>query len=354
MTIQWHSNHSQPSSVVFFRKKGDLDWRRTEGGSESLDSLDYLVHRTDLSELIPATEYEFFLEGSQWVHSFRTLPSQLSEKTVKIVIGGDVFLNARVFRKMNAVVSSYDPDLIILGGDIAYAEKFKKYSDIIGRWKDFFQIWNQTIRGSSGRLIPMVACPGNHDVNILHEPSRQQPFYTFFTSDKSLSYRSIDIGDYCSFFLLDSGHLHKVEAEQTLWLEQALYERQKVSFKHPVYHVAAYSCYYFHDKKNSASIRQHWCPLFEDYGVQIAFEHHSHAYKRTYPLLHGAIDPLGVIYVGDGCWGVPLRRTQERGYLEKRESINCFNVLSMNAEGERVSVISIDDQLIDTFFVPKR
>jgi hypothetical protein len=55
-------------------------------------------------------------------------------------------------------------------------------------------------------------------------------------------------------------------------------------------------------------IREHWCPLFDEYGVQLAFEHHDHAYKRTYPIRKGTVDPRGVVYLGDGAWGVTVRK----------------------------------------------
>ena len=51
--------------------------------------------------------------------------------------------------------------------------------------------------------------------------------------------------------------------------------------------------------------------FFEKYFVNAVFENHDHAYKRTYPLVDGSKDPLGVVYFGDGSWGASLRIPQE-------------------------------------------
>jgi hypothetical protein len=49
--------------------------------------------------------------------------------------------------------------------------------------------------------------------------------------------------------------------------------------------------------------RKHWVPLFEKYRVPVVLEHHDHTFKRTKPLVDGAADDNGVLYLGDGSWG---------------------------------------------------
>jgi hypothetical protein len=60
-------------------------------------------------------------------------------------------------------------------------------------------------------------------------------------------------------------------------------------------------------------VREYWAPLFERYGVQIAFENHDHVYKRTVPLRSGAPHADGVVYIGDGSWGM-ASDTECRGW----------------------------------------
>lgn len=72
----------------------------------------------------------------------------------------------------------------------------------------------------------------------------------------------------------------------------------------PVYHVPAFPSVRSFSNQTSAAIRRNWVPLFERFGIKVAFEHHDHAYKRTVPIREEAIDPeRGIVYFGDGAWG---------------------------------------------------
>ena len=65
-------------------------------------------------------------------------------------------------------------------------------------------------------------------------------------------------------------------------------------------------------------------PLFDKYQVTAVFENDHHTYKRTHPLLNNQIDrKRGIVYLGDGCWGVDTRAVPKPGelwYLAKAES----------------------------------
>ena len=63
---------------------------------------------------------------------------------------------------------------------------------------------------AKGRLIPMLACIGNHEVDGGYKAKRAEcPQYLsvfdgFFTDT---TYGVMDIGDYLSLVLLDTGHI---------------------------------------------------------------------------------------------------------------------------------------------------
>src|SRR5690625_7699759 len=117
-----------------------------------------------------------------------------------------------------------------------------------------------------------------------------------------------------SLVLLDTDHTNPVDGVQTEWLEQVLAERQEVPHLFPVYHGPAWPSVRNPDWEQSVRVREHWVPLFEAYGVRVAFENHDHAYKRTRPIRNNRKDPSGVVYFGDGAWGVGVReiRSEER------------------------------------------
>ncbi len=67
----------------------------------------------------------------------------------------------------------------------------------------------------------------------------------------------------------------------------------------------------------------------------IAFEHHDHTVKRTFPLRNGEKADGGTVYLGDGCMGVGPREIQNAGawYLEKASSTAHFWVVDI-ADGK--------------------
>ena len=62
------------------------------------------------------------------------------------------------------------------------------------------------------------------------------------------------------------------------------------------------------DDKSSANARGRkiWVPIFDKHGLTAGFENHVHSFKRSAPMLNSQKkkDGKGVVYFGDGCWGV--------------------------------------------------
>jgi hypothetical protein len=324
-------------SKINYRKKGSQDWTEATGGAKKLDKFDYLVHRVDLTKLEPNTDYEFILQGSDKIYLFRTLPITLSDRPVNIVIAGDAFRYDSDFKKMNNQIANRDPDFVILGGDIAYTVvkklPFRSKEWEVKRWMTFFYEWSKTMITADGRLIPIVPVVGNHDVPYGQvDPKKNYVLlYHFFAfKEEGAPYRTLDLSDYASFFLMDSGHSYPISGDQTQWLDASLHQKATVPYKFAAYHISAYPSVYKYDKEGPKSIRDNWCPLFEKYALNMAFEHHNHAYKRTYPIKAEKIDPSGVVYVGDGCWGASARKPYKNAwYLEKKAKSSCFNLVTL-------------------------
>lgn len=57
---------------------------------------------------------------------------------------------------------SYNPDIILIGGDIAYDDGMRScyYS-----WDNFYDIFHH-LNTKIGRLVPLVLTIGNHDVGF--------------------------------------------------------------------------------------------------------------------------------------------------------------------------------------------
>ena len=170
-----------------------------------------------------------------------------------------------------------------------------------------------------------------------------------------LSYRTLDLANTLSFVLLDTGHILPIDGAQSNWLKASLEERKQVPWKCAVYHIAAYPSIYNFAEKVPSLIRTEWVPSFEEYGVCLAFENHNHAFKKTYPLLKGKVDPAGIVYLGDGSWGVPTRSSGgNRWYLEKKAALNTFSLLTLDKELLKVETFDNTSKRVDVLEISGR
>jgi hypothetical protein len=198
-----------------------------------------------------------------------------------------------------------------------------------------------------GRSIPVMAVIGNHELpqpGMGRTPAEAPMFHQVFGQPGFPSYRVLDFGGALSVFLLDSGHTQPM-ALQAAWLERRLAARAGVAHRVAVYHVPGWPSVRDLDDPawTSPQVRQLWAPLFERYGIDVAYEHHDHAYKRTHRIRGGRADPAGVLYIGDGGWGVPPRAVHDAGttwYLARAEPVNHFIVTTI--DGDRMSHRAVD------------
>lgn len=356
MSVHWiERGRKSPSGAVFYQKEGDKEWKKEAiVFPQTLADSSYSVKECLITGLEESSYYLFYFEGEKQKYLFKTLPSILKHP-LKIAVGGDFTESFSLFRKMNKVAAQKNPDFAILGGDIAYAcghGRFAAEHGSMSKWIDFFKEWQSSMQGERGRLIPVVAIVGNHDVTSKdrEEQGKNSLFLKFFPSSTNRTYKTVDVAGVLCLVLLDSGHLFKVEKEQKIWLEASLKEKQKTVWKIPVYHLAAYPSVYLLNDPRPKNVRKNWVSLFEKYGVKLVFEHHNHAFKRTFPMLDGKIDPLGIVYIGDGSWGVPPRKVRKDCfYLEKSLKSGCFSLLTVDARSLQVEAFNNENELIDTW-----
>lgn len=202
---------------------------------------------------------------------------------------------------------------------------------------------------SDGRLIPLLVAIGNHEVQgqFGQSPEQAPDFYSLFAMPGQRGYNVLDFGRTMSLILLDSQHTHRVEGEQTNWLAQTLAERQDVTHLFAVYHLPAYPSVRSFDHWAAVKIRRYRVPLFEQFGLDVAFEHNDHAYKRTHPIRANQVDPQGVLYLGDGTWGTDLEEPREDWYLAKTASTNYFILVTIDGQSRSFLAIDSQGQVID-------
>lgn len=305
MTVQWiGSSEDGAARPVWFCRDGGLEWQSTPAKVKPYPSSDLKIYRTELTGLTPDTLYRFRVGLDSAERSFRTAPAKQTN-AIQFVSGGDSGIN-REAQQINQVAANQSPMFVVMGGDLAY-ENGRDGATFL----TFLKNYSQQVVDDKGRMIPLVACLGNHEVNGGYEQNRDKAPYFYSVFDGMFTdtgYGVLDFGDYMSVILLDSNHTTPIAGEQTSWLEKQLKAREHNPNLFVFYHVPSYPSYRTYDL-NKAEVgtghdsRKHWVPLFERYGVDAVFEHHDHTFKRTHLLLDGRPDANGIPYLGDGSWG---------------------------------------------------
>ena len=319
MTVQWVGERSGPTEIEYsvLSDKEDEEWKSAKTKLKDYPDTDLKVHRCELTGLRPGTEYQFRVGSEKNVRRFRTMPAT-STNTIQFVSGGDAGTGSHAIGT-NILAAKQEPFFAFIGGDLAYdngtsPRTFLKY----------LQNYSQHMIDPKGRMIPMLACIGNHEVKGGYKGTRAKAgsylsVFDGFYPEKTFGV--LDIGDYMSLVLLDTGHIAPIGGEQTDWLERTLAERQDRQHLIVANHVPAYPSHrpWANDTNagTGADNRKHWSPLFEKYKVDVVLEHHDHTFKRTHPMTDGRIDQNGVLYLGDGSWGKlrPLKSPELRPYL---------------------------------------
>ncbi len=358
MTVHWHT---------YDPALNELRWRPLGGGAwtpitaDSTHPFPYSerwVNWVEITGLDPHTTYEFEVDGYDEIYSFRTMPADLSEP-VMAAFTGDI-LYGTVADQMAEIVGAEDPAFLMIGGDLAYSDG---RADLIFAEYMYFELFHTRFRAPDGRLIPLVVGPGNHEMrnhyitwNPMSEDSdewraRIAPyFYPSYAFPGQPGYATLDFGDYLSLVILDTDHMNAVEGVQTDWLAQRLDERRHIRHLLPVYHVPAYPSHRSSQDALNVKIRDLWLPLFEDAGVHMAFEHHDHTFKRTPPLLGGEIHPDGIVFLGDGAWGVETRtvkQTEGRHDLQVAEKRHHAYLVTLTETSRVARAIDPDGIIFD-------
>lgn len=325
----------------------------------------HVVHRVLLKGLQAGKGYAFTihqnaspypLKNKKWF--FKTAPATSAEP-IEFVTGGDMYDERPKLDAMNRQAGYESPLFALLGGDLAYANG--KDAD---RWYDWVDSWSDNAVTQNDYLVPMISVIGNHEcaenlngiINDSRKLSAWDPrqtakfYFSLFPLPQDTTNFVIDFADYMSIVCLDSYHTQKPE-DQTDWLEKTLQTRSEVPNLFACYHRPGYGTQVKDDMK---VVREEWAPLFERYGVDVAFENDHHVFKRTMPLRGGEVHRDGVTYMGDGAWGVkvrdiPWKKVRKLGYIVRAESKNHLIRVGLYKDRQQFDAIEADGKAIDSY-----
>lgn len=344
MTIQWLGPDSSDEVAIRYAPLGKQEWKSGKTVTKPYVNTDLKVFRCELTGLTEGTEYQFEIGKDPATFRFRTMPAK-ANNTIQFVSGGDAGVNQHAIGT-NILAAKQEPYFALIAGDLAYDDGKSPET-----FTQFLRNYRAHMVDPAGRLIPMLSLIGNHEVRGGYKAQRSDsPQYlsVFDGLFPDKTYGVLDIGDYLSLVLLDTGHIEPIVGEQTQWLAKTLADRQERPHLIVANHVPAYPSYRPFEGKDGGlgtgeEQRQHWSPLFERHNVDVVLEHHDHTFKRTHPLTDGLKNKHGVIYLGDGSWGklrVP-KRPEERSYLAAVSE--AYHLTVHRLEGEQRFHVALEE-----------
>jgi acid phosphatase type 7 len=207
---------------------------------------------------------------------------------------------------MTPIAAEQDSLFAALGGDLSYDNGIPS---CYRRWDEWFDMLAKSFTSPDGRLTPYVTVPGNHEVGSfrVYDPAVFSFYRQYFVREDPKGRSPIDLPSFSShrignllMLALDSD-VYISSADQVKWIQDTVETAAPYRWLTAIYHHPMWRS----DFNNGLAdgLKRVWGPLFARFGVDLAFENHDHAYKRTKPLVQGQISQSGTIFVGDGNWG---------------------------------------------------
>lgn len=291
-----------------------------------------------LKGLRPDTRYYVVIRDSEGVSRqmwFRTAPAT-PDKRLSIVAGGDS-RNHRLGRQnANLLVAKLRPHCVLFGGDMTA-------SDNPVQWQQWMDDWQLTIP-PDGQLIPIIPARGNH------EYSNWTIERLFDTPNTDIVYALTLGGSLLRAYTLNS--LIPAGGKQSQWLQNDLKAHQHITWRMAQYHhpIRPHTT----RKSDKPSQYKYWAPLFYQYGVQLVVECDAHLVKTTYPIRpsygsghdEGFVrdDVRGTVYVGEGCWGAPLRPNNDnKSWTRASGSFNQFKWIWVDRDKMEIRTVKTDN-----------
>lgn len=295
-------------------------------------------HFVRLEGLLPNTVYYFVVadsEGSSDVYSFQTAPNN-SNSRLSIIAGSDSRNHRNARKNANKLVGKLRPHCVMFGGDFTD-------NDTDNEWKNWFDDWQSTI-SSDGRMYPIIAARGNHEF------SNKTLVNLFDLQVNGLHYAMSLGGNLLRIYTLNS--MIAPGGQQRLWLQGDLQKHSNSIWKTAQHHLSTRP--HVALKKENNDQWGHWSKLFYEFGVDFVVESDAHSVKSTYPLRpetgagsdEGFIrdDVNGTIYIGEGCWGAPVRPNNDtKEWTRASGSFNSFHWIFVDKDKIEIRFIKTDN-----------
>jgi acid phosphatase type 7 len=295
-----------------------------------------------LNGLNSNTRYYFCIkdsEGYSRIYHTSTTPGN-PDSPLSFIAGGDSRDRRVVRQKANSLVPKLVAHAVLFNGDFIGI-------DIEKQWLDWFEDWELST-GEDGRITPLVVTRGNHEIT-------NKVFVDLFdVPHKKVFYSTTFGGDLLHIVSLNSEIIKF--GQQKIFLRSALKEHKDYIWQIAQYHRPIRS--HVGHKKEMETQYRNFVPLFEKYpNLKLCLENDSHTCKTTWPIVSDKglgseegfkrDDAKGIVYVGEGCWGAPLRAADDlKCWTRDAEAINQFNWIFVSKDKIEVRTVKYENAAV--------
>lgn len=284
-----------------------------------------IIHHVRLTGLKPNTLYHYqcgdpSIPAMSSTYYFKTMPASGPKSyPSRIAIVGDLGLTYNTTSTVDHVIGN-NPDLILLVGDVCYANLYLtngtgadcyscsfSQTPIHETYQPRWDYWGRYMQPVTSK-IPIMVVEGNHEIE------KQVENQTFVAYSSRFAFPSKESGSSSTFYYsFNAGGIHFImlggyiaynkSAHQYKWLKKDLakVDRKVTPWLVATWHPPWYSTYKAHYRE-AECMRTAMEDLLYQYGVDIIFNGHIHAYERSNRVYNYTLDPCGPVHitVGDG------------------------------------------------------
>lgn len=341
MVIGWNQISGSNPVIHFGTTDGGATleyYTRSQRADRHVQSKGMNNHFARLTGLMPNTLYYFVIqdsEGISEVMSFQTVPDT-PDKRISIIAGGDSRNHRDARQNANELVGKLSPHAVMFGGDMTSGDK-------ADQWQNWFDDWQLTIT-KEGRLTPIIPARGNHEAS-------NKTLEDMFDIPYSEAYYALTFGgNLLRIYTLNS--MIASGGNQKDWLVRNLSASKHITWKMAQYHHSIRPHTQRKPEKND--LLENWAKPFSKYGMNLVVESDIHVVKSTYPICpsnekgshQGFIrdDKHGTVYVGEGCWGAPLRaNNDDKPWTRNSGSFNQFKLIFIDNQQMEVRTVKTDN-----------
>ena len=311
------------------------------------------IHEVTITELQPNTMYFYRVtctdpDGNiarSDVYSFQTAVQ--GDRPYAFGIVGDTQRNPDVTRRCAEGIFALRPNFTLHLGDVV-DDGFAKHQWV----SDLFEPCSRLFA-----YVPVFPVIGNHEKDA-------HWYYDYFSLPKPEYWYTFTYGN-AQFFMIDSNKDCGPGSDQYQWLEREL-ARSTATWKFTCHHHPCFSSdeddygdqwkgkqpYYTWGDNNARRL----VPLYETYGVDVAFAGHIHSYERTWPIFQMSVNQKkGVRYIvsGGGGGGLEQAAPQRAWFTVHVQRSHHYCFATVHDRTIQFKAYDLEGRLFDTFELTK-